>query len=822
MKRIVDELWFDSSYALRQLGASKTFALVAVIVLAVGVGVNAALFSFVDAALLQPRPGVSDDRGLVLLLPKSRENSQRSFRYEEYVDIRERQTVFEELAAKATSEVVVDLDGASVPARANFVGGGFFATLRLRMAAGTGFPRGPDRGAPPNPVVVVSHEFWQTRLGGLPDAIGRTLRVNRMPLTIVGVMPERYLDDGVLWLPMAAHRLLAPRQTGTNQAPDLRSAAVSLVARLRAGVTLDQAQAQINGIAQSIGATYSRSALSAVTIIPWRMATPGEILGATAVFGNVTLLILLIACANVGVLLLGRAVARRREIAVRLALGASRARVIRQLTTEGVLLAVAAGAVGLLVLHWLGDVIRTQFGDTLPLDFSPNWRTISATIAFAAGTGILFALVPALHATRVSVSETLKDVAAGLDRRGLRLQRAFVIAEVALSMALVCMTGIFVQAARRASAPELGYDTTDQVLIAELDLPLARYSGARADALLHAARERLAAMPGVGTVSFANSFPHWYGWSYGVLQTDVPDSIGPRDARYRPLLNRVDADFFGAAGIPILQGRGITALDLERSQPVAVIDEVLARILWPDQNPVGRRLSFERFVSSTEAPSPPVRHDVAVVGVAGAVQERSSMNEGRPVVYLPRTQVRDSGRITLILRSEARSARPLVTIVREELRRLDPELPVRSVQTMDQYEASRHGELRDVGVIAALAGLLALALACVGVYAVIAFGLAQRMREVGIRLALGARPAQLVALFFRDGMRLTMVGFAIGVPLGLAVMKIAMSREFGVQTLTIASISSILVVLLGVAVFASWLPARRAAAVDPAVTLRHE
>jgi predicted permease len=501
---------------------------------------------------------------------------------------------------------------------------------------------------------------------------------------------------------------------------------------------------------------------------------------------------------------------------MRLSLGAGRGRILRQLLTESALLAVFAGVAGLLVLRWTAGVIFTTFTEASP-QLSPRWPTIAMTLIIAAGTGVVFGLLPALHATRANLADAIKDSVAGHDRHRSRLQRAFVIAEVALSMSLVSATGLLVHAVQTQAGPGVeAHDVSSDVYIADFDFRIANYTAARADELLGSMQSRVSAFPGVEIATFATGTP-FNAWGAGAGRL-VGDSA-TRESWQARRVYTVGPSYFEALGIDVERGRGVADTDVAGALPIAIVSTALASRLWRGENALGRVLTFE--VGNPRSPSPLSAHGWTIVGVVKDGVAAETEYERQEIIYLSRRQFPFADNAQLIVR--ARSGSPdLSSQLTDEFRALAPDVPHSAVRTTRQLYSESNAEVLQVGLGASLAGVFALSLACVGVYAVIAFGIAQREREIGIRIALGAARSQVVGLFFRDGMRLVLIGFLIGVPLAVAGMKLLGTQMYGLTMVTPRPVLTVIAVLLGVAALASWLPARRATRVDPIDSLRSE
>ena len=828
----LDAFVADVRYAFRQLVRAPVFACVSVFVLAIGIGVNSAVVAFVDG-ILRPRAlGLTDASELVRVTVWSRYGISGTWAqmYDEFRDLRERQQVFSNIGAYTSRAVIAGVGETREREYAAFASGDYFATVRPRMFVGRSLPSAPDRGAAPDLSVVISHTYWRAQFGGDTAVVGRSLFVNGVPLRVAGVLPARitglgnslYRPGPDLTIPLSAFPVLFANDSAFMHAPT-QHASFAITARLKPGVSVADANRAIKSISPLCReSSRGRRCVSDDQVRPLMEfdADAGQILAVGGATSILTGLILAIACANISILLLGRAVTRRREIAIRLSLGAARWRVLKQLLTESVVLAILSSGVGLLILRWINGLIRANFSE-LGTDLSPSWRTVAISIGFAAGTGVLFGLVPALHATRASVAASLKDASGSADRARTRLQRSFVVAEVALSVMLVCVTGLFAEVARRELMRDAGYTISDNVLVSGLALYASGRSPTSIDAAVTAARDRVAALPGVEFVGISSGHPMTTEMAgNGFVETS--DSGGRRPP-VRTRIALADDGYFEAAGISVPVGATFAPNVGPGTAPVAIINATLARALWPDANPVGRTITFAR----QDRTRPWSRVDAlfearsaTVIGVTAFV-ERGSVGTERHLVYLHRRQIPLVGDLSMVVRTNS-APTTIVPLITSALRAADPTLPFGPLRSTRHMAGERTSDMEQAGKGAALAAAFALALACVGLFAIVAFGVAQRSREIGIRIALGATQQQVVSRFFADGMRLALIGFAIGVPLALGVIAVFRAQIVGVGSFPAASVSAIIGILLIVAALASWLPASRAARVDPVNSLRSE
>jgi putative ABC transport system permease protein len=519
----------------------------------------------------------------------------------------------------------------------------------------------------------------------------------------------------------------------------------------------------------------------------------------------VTGTVLLIACANVSSLLLGRAVARRREIGIRLSLGAGRRRIVRQLLTESTLLAALASAAGLLVAQWALDALAASV-QLPPLDLSPDARVLAFCAGAAVLTGVAFGLVPALDATRADVVDALKDGAAGPDPRRARLQGRFVAAQVALSLVLLATAGLFLRSLGAERRADVGYDASDRVLALSIDLGRQGYNDDAARAFADELQARAEALPGVRSASFTTAVP----MERRRVGTTIAPADVPRAEEAEAMQAVVRPGYFRTVGIPLALGRDFAPHDGPGAPRVAIVSESLARQLWPGGGAVGRTVQ----VGGEAEP-------FTVVGVAREAMLSAVYESAKPAVYLPLPQRPVEKRITLVVRAAA-DARPLAAALRRQVRALDADLPVDEVRTLAGYRRDSMEEIRTTSRLVGLFGALALLLASAGIYGVMAFSVTQRRREIGVRVALGARRGDVVALFVGQGMRLALFGIVAGLVLSAGVGRLLSGLLYGLSPVEAPALLAVAALLAGVAAFAAWLPARRAAGVDPVVALRSE
>jgi putative ABC transport system permease protein len=815
----MDTLLQDLRYAVRQLARTPAFTLVAALTLAIGIGANTALFTMLEAIFVRPLPGVENHQGLVWITPYNKFGGHPlNLSYPDFADYRDSSGVFAQAAAFGRADLSVASGDSPVRVNGAVVSGNFFSLLGVRMAKGRGFTQDEDQTPGTHPVAVVSHRMWQTRLNGDADVVGRQVVINGLAFTVVGVTPERF--NGVehnelieIYVPMMMQQRAIPQFGDMLQKRG--SWWLKAVGQLKSDVSIERAKMAVATVAarlvkiDSVDHANVSALVAPVTggVSPstGRDVYPIAILGAAA-----TGLILLICCANVSNMLLARAVGRRREIGVRLSLGASRRRIIRQLLTEAALLSFAAAALGFVLALWATDLLANSI--PAPLEISPDRNTATFAIIVSVFTGVFFGLVPALHATRGDLTAALKEAALGRDRRRSRLQGGFVVAQISLSLVLLVMAGMFLSSLYRSTKVDVGFEATSHVLAASFDLGLQDYSPERATAFANDVQQRVAAIPGVVAVSMTNSVPMGERRIGGTVSFENSESPTSRSERGVDVYdNVVRPEFFRTLGIGIVRGREFLPMDMPGSEPVAIVSEDLARQAWPGADPIGKRISLEGPKGKLHT----------VVGVAREAITYGLSERRRPTVYRSQLQLPRVRDLTLLVRTTgdaAQLARPIVNMIHE----LDANLPVYDVQTLGRYRRDRMSEPALGSTLLAIVGALALMLACIGVYSVIAFSVGQRTREIGLRLAIGAVDQQVVRLFLREGLRLTAFGLGVGLALSAALAKVLSSAFMGVSAIDSLAFVGVALLLAGIAALASWIPARRAAAVDPMVALRTE
>jgi predicted permease len=804
----------DLRYGLRSLLKTPGFTGLAVLALALGIGANSAIFSVVNAVLLRPLPYAESERlvrvgGMSLRKPEA----VGTFSPQDFYDWRAQSTSFEAVAAFDQSSP--SLTGAGEPERLNAarVTPEFFTVLRAQPALGRGFvaqegQRGNHR------VAVLTHALWQRRFAASPSVVGQQIELSGEPFTVVGVLPENFESPQFSGFEQEQPELF------TVFAPDLsqwtrggRSVDAG-VARLRPGVSVEQAQAEMDAIAARLREQYpDTNANAGARVVSLHEQLVGGARTSLLVFLAAVGFVLLIACANVANMMLARASSRHREVAIRTALGATRLRIVRQFLTESVMLSLAGGAVGLLLAMWANDLLLAVGADAIPRANSValDWRVLAFTLAASALTGVAFGVVPAVHATRLDLQESLKEGGRGQTggRARRRVRGLLVVSEVALSLVLLAGAGLLIKSFLRLQGVDPGFEPSG-VLTMNVFLPGARYpEDAQHPVFFERVLEGVRALPGVEHAGATSNLPISGNYDrmplYVEGQPDPPSGDEPEIERYM-----VSDDYFGALGVPLVAGRAFDGRDQAETPRACVVGRALAERFWPAGEAVGKRIKL----GDAENPW------VEVVGVAGDVRHYGLDAEANMQVYLPHRQS-PSQVMTLVVRSKG-DARSLASAVRERVWAVDAAQPVYGVKTMDELlsasVAARRFQMLLVGLFAAVA----LALALVGIYGVMSYTVTQRTHEIGIRMALGAQPRDVLRLIIGQGMSMTLAGVAAGLAGALLLTRAMEGLLYGVSATDPMTFAAVALLLGAVAFLSCYVPARRATKVDPMEALRYE
>jgi predicted permease len=824
----MDAFLQDLRHSFRSLAKSPSFATVATLCLALAIGVNTAAFSLINTLAFRDLPGIERQSQLVDIWLSRTESWGRTqpagAASPDYAVFRDSTRAFTGIAAVGRALVAVQIRGSTSDALhvpAAIVSENYFTVLGGRPGLGRFFSDPDSRAPGSNPVAVVTDQFWRARLDSNPAVIGAVLNINGQPFTIIGVGQPGFVghemqelfdpEQGVpqIWIPLSMAGITRPVGSG-DLTRDWDARWLRMLARIREGSTRDEASAEAGELARrtAVLAPEKRRDPRAV-LTPLGMPPGGvaEIATAVVLFLSVPALVLLVACANLANLLLARGAARQKEIAVRLSLGATRSRIVRQLLTESMLIALGASALGLVIARWTADIARA-FSLALPLDVPLDLRVLAYASLLAFATTIAFGLVPALQATRPDLTEALKEGSAGSGYRRSRLRSTLVVAQIAVSLVMLATSGLFI----RTVAVMLDSDTgmeRERLLLASVDLDLLHYTAERGTLFRDAALQTVRSLPGVEAVGTATWTPADFPPGEERVSRPQHDEKKGHWAR----VGAVSGDFFRAAGIPVRGGRVFDAGDRAGARPVVIINEILAEELSPDSDP--RALLGQPLRLGTDSSA--VIADI--VGIVGATYI-AIRDDVKSIVYLPADQRYDAG-ITLYVRTRGDPALH-VCAVRSAIRQLDPALPLLDVATSKAVTSQLLSPLKATGNAMGLFGAVGLLLAGLGVYAVMSFVVTQRTHEIGVRMALGARHAAVMGLVLRQAMGLAMIGIVIGLGGATALGMLIASEIHRAPPADPLNFGAVSALLIAIALAATAVPVRRATRVDPMVALRRE
>ena len=803
MRPSIETLLSDIRFALRGLRKQPVLTGVAILTLALGIGVNTAMFSVINTVLLRPLPYPNPDR-LVWMNESGDEVANRMVSYPNFVDWRARNQTFEAMSTYRTWALT--LTGVDQPTHldAGMVTADYFKVMGVAPVRGRTFTAEDDRpGA--TPVAIISYAFWQKYFAGDTSVVGKTIALDDSAVTIIGVMPEDFKHQGPppIWVPIGP-------MNWKNR--DVRIGG-NVIGRLKPGVTVEQARADINAVARQLAQEHpvANAGANRVNVISLQQRLTGNVRTPLWILFAAVGLVLLIACGNLANLMLARAVTRRREFAIRAAMGATRGRVIRQLLVESLLLSLLGGIAGLIVASWSMAMLAKAAHEVVPrldqihLDYSVLFFNLAVSIA----CGIIFGLAPAWRFSKPDLQETLKDNNAGSgERQGKRLRGGLVIAEVALATILLAGAGLLIRSLIGLANSNVGFDAQN-VLTFELNSARSRHTekgelGRFQQQIL----DGVSTLPGVESACISVELPGYgSGWTTDIVAEGHP---GPKRGE---LINVdwaiVSRDYFRTMRIPILQGRTFTADEDAEGKPVLLVSESLARKFWPNGDALGKHIGYD-------SPTP---HEI--IGIVKEVGIYGSNEQPLIKIYTPLGRAAPR-QMVLSVRSTTTDSRVLAPTVTNAIHALDKDLPISELTTFDELLAREASPMRlNTGLLSLLA-LLALLLATIGIYGVLAYSVAQRTREVGVRMALGAARSDVLRLFVMQGMKLVLAGLAIGLLGSFALTRLMTSLLFGVKPTDAATFISVAVALIAAALPACYVPARRATKIDPLIALRYE
>ncbi|HEX5707633.1 MAG TPA: ABC transporter permease [Pyrinomonadaceae bacterium] len=811
----------DLRYALRGLWKSPSFALVSVIVLALGIGANTAIFSVVNAVVLRPLP-YKDPETLVAVWETMPGNDERSVAPGNFADWRIESRAFEQLAAYSSAALNLTSDGDPERLSGAAVTPNFFDTLGVAPALGRALT--PEDGAREEAVVVLGHGLWQRRFGADARAVGRTLTLDGKPYEVVGVMPQGFAfpERAELWVAGQRGSAVPPSLSAQFPESDLAASRdihiYSAVGRLRAGVTSDEARAELSAVMGRLADEHpdTNEGLGA-NVVPLHRQLVGDVRATLYILLGAVALVLLIACTNVANLLLARATRRERELAIRIALGAGRARLVRQMLTESLLLSLAGGALGLLVALWGIDLFVSLSPGDIPRlgEVGLDARLLGFTLVVSLATGVGFGLLPALQATRLDPQIALREGGAKATegRRRRRARNLLVVSEIALAQLLLVGAGLLMLSFLRLQAVNPGFDA-ENVLTARVALPPAKYGDtAKKVAFYDAVLERLRALPGVRSAGLVMNLP--LGGSRmnrGFVVEGRPEARA--DENVTVDYQVVSRDYFETMRIPVRSGRGFTDADTPESPRAALVSESMARKYFPGEDPVGKRIAFGDAKRAESWRT--------IVGVVGDVRHASMDAQPFPGAYTLYGQDKESwSRVAFVVRTEA-DPKGLAAAVRREILAVDPQQPVSNIQTMEETLSASIKRPRFVTALLGVLASVALALAVVGIYGLMSYTVTERTHEIGVRMALGAQTRDVLRLIVGEGLWLTVAGVGCGLVGALILTRLMSKLLYGVSATDAATFAAVSLVLATVALVACFIPARRATKVDPMVALRYE
>jgi predicted permease len=830
-------LWLDFRYALRSLSKNPMFVLVALLSLGLGIGANTAIFSLLDQALLRLLPVKNPGQLVLFSSPGPRTgrintnySDMVSFSYPTYRDARDRSQVFSGLTARFPVNFSLSWRDRTERITGELVAGNYFDVLGVQAAIGRTFTKDDDRVRGAQPIAMLSYAYWKSRFGGDPSVLNQTILLNNHPITIVGVAENGFRSFGTteapkVFVPVEMQVQMFP---GSDDLDDRHDMWLNLIGRLQPGVSRAQAEAEMNGwwrselelevkdfpnLSPKARTRYLNQHLSLLPGGKGISAAPEQFSTAMAVLMGMVGVLLLIACANVANLLMARATSREKEIAIRIALGAGRMRIIRQLLVESLLLALGGGALAVMLAAWTGQALLSFLPSdpaAAGISADPDARVLLFTLGLSIVTGILFGLVPALQSTRQGVADTLKDQASSLAGGHVRARKSLVVSQVSLSLILLIESGLFVRSLGNVNNINPGFPT-DHLLEFTMQPSFSGYNQARALALYGELQDRIAALPGVRAVSMGEV--QVLAGDNSMSSIEVP-GYQLKEGEMRSVgQNFVGPGYLAAMGIPLLSGRDLSKQDSASAPKVAVINDVMAKYYFGNENAVGRRFTRTGRRFKAEDVS------IEIIGVVRDTKHVDLREKSERFIYYPYTQYPTDSPMTVYART-AQDPLSMASLIQQQVREIDPNLPVFDIKTMaHQIDESIFTD-RLVAALSAAFGVLATVLAAVGLYGVMAYTVVRRTREIGIRMALGADRRQVLRMVMKEVALVAGLGIGIALGLALAFGRITASLLFRVSGHDPGVFAAATLVLALVALLAGYIPAIRATRIDPLVALR--
>lgn len=815
----LEELQQDLRYGARMLRKNPAFTIIAVLTLALGIGANAAIFSLADAFLLKLLPVKAPQQLVFIRATNTRGGTHGDFSYPTFERFRDGSNSFAGMFAWDDSHVMATIDGQPEFVDCDFVSGNYFEVLGVGSFLGR--PLTPTDDQPNSkPVAVISYPYWERRFGQSSEAIGKNITIGRIPFTIIGITRADFSGRNVAGrpadfvLPMAVHPQLALGDHDTFE----------IMARLKAGISAEQARSELDVIYQRFLTEQAGTRLSTQEeqdIAKQKIVLKSGLHGETQPTENFSLKIhlltavvgiaLLIACVNVACLLLARASARQKEIALRVAMGAGRGRLVRQLLTESVLLALLGGALGLLFARWGASLLFSVLANNdavIPFD----WNILAFTLAASLLTGVLFGLAPALTGTRIELNATLQGSAPHREHllSARAISKLLVVSQVALSLSLVIGAGLLIRSLQFLYSVDTGFER-NKVLQMWVVPALNGYDHAAEMNLYPQLLQKLNTIPGVQSASLSRLRMIYGRWNRDVW---VPGSSAAGKGARQVYCDPAGPRFFATMGIPQLLGRGFSFADTATSPKVAIISESMAREFFTDKNPVGQRFRFDHPSSGPE---------IEIVGVVKNIKHRLDQEQSDAAAFIPYTQAPADmyGQMNLVVRT-AFDPSSITATIRAAIQSVDKNLPLGEITTQEAEIDEYLGGTRSLTALLSIFAGLALVLAAIGLYGTMSYAVGRRTKELGIRIALGAQPSKLLEMVLHEGLRLVLIGVAVGVPLAIAASRLIASMLFTVRGSDPLTITVAILIMAGIALLAGFVPARRAMRVDPIVALRHE